>query len=106
MERRTHFDLCAEIIELCKYPGAPVSHLARSSGIRVPKAHGFLRSLIEGELIRTELRETSPHGLNRRTKYYITTPDGEKVLRDFTDVRARLSRPGAQPRSGSTRRTD
>ena len=98
MTRRSRFELLVEIIELCKFPGLPKTYIARNAGINSFRLNDILFGLIEDKLIKIETRPRSLLGQKRKTDYFIRTPDGETFIQDFTGLKARSTRSGAQPR--------
>ena len=95
-----------EIIELCKFPGLARSSLVSEANIHSSKIMTILFSLIDDQLIKTETRKYSPAGFNKNTDYYIRTREGDDLIKDFKDVRARISLEGAPSTRGSPRSKD
>lgn len=94
-KRRSSFDICFEIIQLCNYPGLSQSKLLTRANLN----HGLLKKilfgLIEGELIKVETRPLSPEGHQVETDYYFRTEEGKEILDKFEDIRGRLTRSGS-----------
>lgn len=89
-ERRSDFQLCLEIIELCQYPGGSITTLMNRSGLNYYKIKKILFGLVENELIQIEERDHSPSGDRRKTDYFIRTQDGHEVLKKANELTERL----------------
>jgi predicted transcriptional regulator len=105
MRRRSRLELIIEVIELCVYPGLPLTRLGLKSRVSTDKLSDILMELVTGDLLSVETRSRSFSGHNRETDFYIRTSEGDELIRDFTGVKERLPRPGAQTRSELPRQT-
>ena len=106
MRRRSRFELCMEIIDLCNAPGLSRSGLVTKANVNSSHIREILFGLIEDQLLKTETRKFSPGGFRLKTDYFIRTREGDDLVKDFKDVRERITLEGAHPRTGSPRRTD
>lgn len=104
--RRSRFELCMEIIGLCSSPGLARSSLVQQANVNSAHIMDILFGLVNDKLLKTETRKLSPRGLRRKTDYFILTPEGEELVRDFKDVRGRITSEGSQSGSRSARRID
>lgn len=104
--RRSRFELCMEIIGLCKSPGLARSSLVTKANVNSAFIIDILFGLVNDRLLETETRKISPKGKRRITDYYILTPEGAELIKDFHDVRGRITSQGAQSESRSPRRID
>lgn len=84
-----------EIIELCQHPGLSRDSLRIKANINHGKLHDLLFGLIDDQLIDVETRPNSVSGQKRETDYFLRTPDGDKLLINFKEIRARLTRSGS-----------
>ena len=94
-KRRSKFEICLEIIELCQIPGIPLTLLARDSRVNWAPLKDILSALVSGEIIKTEIRPLSPTGHKRKTEYYIRTAEGDNVLIKFKEIEKRISISGS-----------
>lgn len=90
LSRRSRFELCFEIIELCKFPGLPISRLSSNARVPANRLSDLLFKLIEDQLIHVETRPRSVTGDKRKTDYYVRTPEGENILNDYTELRSKI----------------
>jgi len=94
-KRRSSFDICFEIIQLCNYPGISQAKLLTRANLNHRSLKKILFSLIEGELINVETRPISPDGLKVETDYYFRTEDGKMILDQFNEIKGRLTKSGS-----------
>ena len=90
--RRSRFEVLMEIIELCQHPGLSRQSLLIEANINHGKLHDLLFGLIDDQLIDVETRPNSVSGQKRETDYFLRTPDGDQLINDFKEIRARLTR--------------
>lgn len=90
-QRRSKFEVCLEIIELCQYPGIPLTRLCRDARVNWDPLKEILSSLLTGELLRIETRPLSFTGDRRKTDYYVRTSEGDKVHKKFKEIKERIS---------------
>lgn len=88
--RRSHFEICMEIIELCQIPGLPFTRLMSKANISWRPLMEILVNLIEGDIIEVETRSLSFVGYKRETDYYIRTNEGDEIVSQFNELRERL----------------
>ena len=93
--RRSRFEICLEIIELCQTPGIPVTPLGLASRCTYATLKEILSSLLTGELLKIETRPISYSGGKRKTNYYVRTVEGDKVLTKFNEIEKRISMSGS-----------
>ncbi len=89
--RRSRLELIVSIIELCQSPGIAKSNLKLKGNIGTQIFNDLLEGLQTRELIEKEIRPLSHTGLRRPTEYYTRTPEGDKLIRQFSDLRERLT---------------
>lgn len=95
--KRSKFQLHVIIIELCKNPGGvSLTRLVRFSRINWGPLKEILSTLITGELLKVETRHHSETGQKRETQFYIRTNKGESVLREFKDLKKRITMSGSR----------
>jgi predicted transcriptional regulator len=87
-----------EIIELCRGSGLPKTQLGREANVGIDKLSDILLELMTGDLISVETRSRSFSGDKRETDFYLRTRDGDTLIERFSEVRERLSTPGAPRR--------
>lgn len=80
-----------EIIALCNAPGLSRSGLVTKANVNSVKISDILFGLIEDKLLKTETRKYSPGGFRMNTDYYIRTNDGDHLIKDFKDLKQRLT---------------
>ncbi len=85
-----------EIIELCNAPGLSRSGVVTKANVDSSKIRQILFGLIADRLLKTETRKFSPGGYKMKTDYYIRTREGDDLIKDFQNVRKRISTEGAQ----------
>ena len=93
--RRSRFEICLEIIELCQHPGIPVTPLGLIARCTHAPLKEILSSLLTGELLRIETRPIGYTGHKRKTDYYVRTAEGDKVLTKFNEIEKQISMSGA-----------
>jgi len=94
-KRRSSFDICFEIIQLCNYPGLSQGKLLTRANLNHGSLKKILFGLIEGELIKVETRPVSSEGHKIETDYYFRTDEGKAILDKFNEIRGRLTRSGS-----------
>lgn len=90
-QRRSRFEICIEIIELCQYPGLPITRLIHAANYSWGPLRRILFGLLRGELIEIETRPESFTGEKRKTDYYVRTLEGDEVLSKFNEIREQLT---------------
>ena len=90
-KRRSKFEVCFEIIELCQYPGIPISRLVRDARMNIDPLRKILSTMLTGELLRIETKPLSISGDRRKTDYYIRTPEGDELHKQFRELVKRIS---------------
>lgn len=85
-----------EIIGLCQSPGLSRSGLVTKANVNSSKLMKILFGLIDDQLLRIETRKTSSAGLRRVTDYYLRTIEGDALIKDFQEVKERISTSGSQ----------
>ncbi len=103
MKRRSRFELCMEILGLCKSPGLTRSSLVMKANVNSGRISSILFALVDDRLLRTETRKTAPSGNRRDTDYFIRTREGDDLIKDFKNVRSRITKEGAPSAQGSQR---
>ena len=94
--RRSRFEVLMEILDLCVFPGLSCSSIINRANINHGVFHDLLFGLIDDKLINVETRPRSVSGQKRETDYFLRTPDGDKLLNEFEELRGRLTRVGSQ----------
>jgi len=94
-QRRSKFELCIEIIELCQNPGIPSTPLGLIARCNYATLKEILSSLLTGEILRIETRPIGYTGYKRKTDYYVRTAEGDKVLTKFNEIEKRISMSGS-----------
>ena len=89
--RRSKFEICIEIIELCQIPGIPLTRLILASRVNWSPLKDILSALVSGELLKTEIRPFNPLGHKRKTEYYVRTEEGDKVLTKVNEIKRRIA---------------
>ena len=103
MRRRSRFELCMEIIDLCNSPGLTRSSIVTKANINSSRIREILFGLIEDRLLKTETRKYSPAGGRLDTDYYIRTREGDDLIKDFKNVRSRITKEGPPSAQGTQR---
>ena len=103
MARRSRFELCMEIIALCNHPGLSRSGLVTKANVNSSKIREILFGLIDDKLLKTETRKHSPGGFRLNTDFYIRTREGDSLIKDFNEVKKRISTEGSQGARGIQR---
>lgn len=103
MTRRSRFELCMEIIGLCNAPGLSRSEIVTKANVNSSRIREILFGLIDDQLLKTETRKHSPGGFRLNTDYLIRTREGDELIKDFKDVRKRISTEGSQEARGIQR---
>ena len=94
-----------EIIGLCNSPGLSRSGLVTKANVTSSRINEILFGLINDKLLKTENRKYSPGGFRmmKGTEYYIRTNEGDDLIKDFNDVKKRISTEGSQGVQGTQR---
>ncbi len=100
-KRRSSFEICLEIIELCNHPGLPLSRLMTRANLNHTKIKHILFKLIEDKLIETETRPRSFTGQKRDTDYFIRTREGDWILKEHSMGSQRTASEGTPLQSRS-----
>jgi len=104
--RRSRFEICMEILELCVPPGIPRVALLRKANLNNGKLHDILFGLLDDHVIKIETRPRSFSGQKRDTDYYLRTEYGDEIIRNFRELKSRLTTSGSPSASGSRRSKD